>query len=48
MVLGDFCKQQLDVFSMDVVTENEVAKVPAEGEYTQSLLVAAAFASWEN
>lgn len=28
MGLADFCKQQLDVFSVDVAVENEVAKVP--------------------
>lgn len=48
VVLAGFCKQQLDVFSMDVAVENEVVKVPVEGECTQSLVVAEASASWEN
>jgi len=45
--LADFCKQQLNVFSMEVAM-NEVAKVPVEGKYVQFFLVAAASASWEN
>lgn len=40
-----FCKNQLDVFSMDVAIENEGQ---VEDKYTQSSIVAAASTSWEN
>lgn len=46
--LADLCKQELCIFHMDVAIENEVVKVPGEGKYTQSSVVAAASALWEN